>query len=147
MKFSLIFHICTYFISTTKIVGEGTQSFLEMQRKLAEEQWRRDQEQATKEAEEPEEQGEDEAEEYYLYYYDENEPEETKSAAEINVNIALEKRKSRGFKTPMSSGLMTDFLPFSTEMLIEDAKQHTQCLQNGEDDPAMAAYKVSIHSL
>lgn len=137
MKYFFYFQICTYLISITRSwADQGTQSFLELQRKLAEEQWRRDQE--LNQVNEPEE----EDEEYYLYYYDENEPEGGTKTAITEVNPALEKRNSRGFKTPMSSGLMTDFLPFSIEELIEDAKGHTQCLQSGEDDPATIAYKV-----
>jgi hypothetical protein len=145
MHYSILLTICTCFSSKYLYVSsEGTQSFLELQRKLAEEQWQRDQNGETQELDVEEEA------EYYDYYYDEDTETVTSDFAseaavpeDTHINHELLKRQSRGFKKPLSAGLTKDFIPYPLKELIDDAKGHSACLRDGEEDPKIIAYKVN----
>ena len=146
MIVSVILVLCGCLTRIGYVSSQGTQSFLELQRKLAEEQWQRDQAEAQNQDKDT---GYDEEGEYYVYYYDDSLDESSSTIHSKETSVPAtpsyhgERRKNRGFKQPVSTGLTKDITPYSIDVLIEEAKSLTQCLREGEEDPVLAAYNVN----
>ena len=120
-------------LSYLNVLNCDSLSFLERQKKLAEEQWKRDQERAErgiKESNEVEKEKEEEGEviEYY-YYYEGNEGEEEQKKKSDNNNPINPPIQPKKFGYQLSTTtLQRNIIPFTLLTIITEWKEKSLCL-------------------